>query len=77
MGSAFADTSGMVSWLLSCHGLERGDPTEGIDRLRVAPEAAALSSGGARALRDEVPAGWGLVAARKKERLPHDECHAT
>jgi hypothetical protein len=52
------------SW---CHE-DRDDPNEGIDRLR-----SALSGGGVRALRDEVPAGWGLVAARKKERLPHDD----
>jgi hypothetical protein len=45
-----------------------GDPMKGTDRPR-----SVLSGGGARALRDEVPAGWGLAAARKKERLPHDD----
>ena len=36
-----------------------------------------LRSGGAHRLRDEVPAGWGLVAAAKKQRRPHDPWDAT
>jgi hypothetical protein len=39
-------------------------------------EAGALG-GGAEQLRDEVPTEWGLVAAIKKERLPHDERQGT
>jgi hypothetical protein len=40
---------------------------EWIDRLR-----EMRSGDGAHKTRDEVPAGWGLVAATKKQRLTHD-----
>jgi hypothetical protein len=50
MGSAAVDTSDMKK-LPGVMGMW-GDPNKGIDRQR-----SALSGGGARALRDEVPAG--------------------
>jgi len=34
-------------------------------------------SGGVQQLRDEVPTGWGLVAAHKEERLAHNDGNVT